>query len=134
MKRLGGWLFPVLLVTLSSCIVVTAGKVDNCISTEEKKRIETFQSIANPKLPPEVRARALVDRMTLQQKMRFISGYKMFFTIPIPELGIRSMKFADASMGIRANGRSTAFPGAVCYAAAFNRRLAFEVGQVIGEE
>ncbi len=122
------------ILVLSSCVVVSAGNVSAQASEAELKRIEIFQSIANPEWEPEKRAQALVDKMTLEQKMRFLGGYQGFYTIPIPELGIRSLKLVDASMGIRANGRSTAFPGAVTYASSFNKEIAYEVGRVIAEE
>lgn len=91
------------------------------------------------------RVRALVARMTLDEKLSFVHwtagpeggplargvGY-----IPgVPRLGIPSLQASDGPAGVRLNGtRATALPTPTALAATFDDSLAHAYGKVLGNE
>lgn len=83
------------------------------------------------------RARALVRKMTLEEKILFISGkVDGFRTYPIEHLGIPSMRMADGPQGVRnidgAFIQSTFYPCGISAAASWNRNAVREMGEGIG--
>ncbi|MCQ2156379.1 MAG: glycoside hydrolase family 3 C-terminal domain-containing protein [Bacteroidales bacterium] len=98
--------------------------------------LTTFSAFAQPAISQADRDRAasLVKKMTLEEKCRLISGQiDRFHTYGIERLGIPSLLFSDATMGVRKLGnnetRSTAYPTAVAAAASFNREAMREMGK-----
>lgn len=49
----------------------------------------------------EQRAKELVSKMTLQEKIDYISGYTSFSLRAIPRLGIPEIRLADGPQGIQ---------------------------------
>lgn len=49
----------------------------------------------------EQRAKEIVSKMTLQEKIEYISGYTSFSLRAIPRLGIPEIRLADGPQGIR---------------------------------
>jgi len=90
------------------------------------------------------RARTLLARMTLEEKIDMLHGelnnYYGFYNAPIPRLGIPALTMADGPMGIRVadpavNGqRATALPSGIALAATWNVQLARQYGEVMGDE
>ncbi len=83
------------------------------------------------------RAADLVSRMTLDEKIDFISGkIDGFRTYSIPRLGIPSIRMADGPQGVRnidgQNIRSTFYPCGISAAATWNRDAVREMGAGIG--
>lgn len=83
------------------------------------------------------RAADLVSKMTLDEKINFISGkIDAFHTYAVERLGIPSVTMADGPQGVRnVNGktiRSTFFPCGVSAAASWNRAAVREMGAGIG--
>lgn len=79
------------------------------------------------------RAAELVSRMTLDEKIDFISGKDDgFHTYAIPRLGIPSVRMADGPQGVRNKTNSTYYPCGIGLAASFNREVAQGVGDGIG--
>lgn len=59
----------------------------------------------------EQRAKDIVSKMTLQEKIEYISGYTSFSLRAIPRLGIPEIKLADGPQGIRNHApKSTLYP------------------------
>ncbi len=81
----------------------------------------------------ELRADALLNRMTLGEKIRILSGNSPM-TQPIKRLGIPYIYMNDASCGIVESGLSTAYPASVCLAATWNRKLAQAEGVAIAHD
>src|SRR5487761_1793345 len=83
----------------------------------------------------EVRVDALVQQMTLDEKIELLAGSRDgFHTAAIPRLGIPALKMSDGQMGLRNEGPSTAFPAGIGLAATWNTRMAFRMGQAMGLE
>ena len=57
---------------------------------------------AQPVTPEhEARARKLVARMTLEEKIDYIGGYNTFFIRSVERLGIPEIRMADGPQGVR---------------------------------
>jgi len=117
---------------------------------------------SNEKLPPEERARLLVQAMTLDEKIQMVHGIGWYFGpdmnlagqepppvvwrsnggggfIPgIPRLGVPDVQMNDAAVGSTGGARmgrySTALPSALALAASWDPALAREYGALIGKE
>ncbi|MGC8760986.1 MAG: glycoside hydrolase family 3 C-terminal domain-containing protein [Bryobacteraceae bacterium] len=117
---------------------------------------------SNEKLPPEERARLLVQAMTLDEKIQMVHGIGWYFGpdmnlagqepppvvwrsnggggfIPgIPRLGVPDVQMNDAAVGSAGGARmgrySTALPSALALAATWDPDLAREYGALIGKE
>jgi beta-glucosidase len=85
----------------------------------------------NPDLPPEVRARDLVSRMTLDEKVR-----QMQNDAPaIPALGVPAYNWwSEALHGVARAGRATVFPQAIGLAATWDTDLVHRVADAISTE
>ena len=104
----------------------------------------------------EARADALVQRMTLDEKLAYVHGYfpplaKPESPIPtmipsaglvpgVPRLGIPSLRESDASLGVanqveqRKGDVATALPAGLATAASFDPQIAYLGGMMIGQE
>jgi beta-glucosidase len=82
--------------------------------------------------PEDARARELLSKMTLEEKIDLLSGTG-FATRTVPRLGIPALNMADGPLGVRW-GRSTAFPAGIAMAASWNPELIRRVGWAIGRE
>ncbi len=82
----------------------------------------------------EARAKDIVSKMTLQEKIRYISGYDTFSIIAVPRLGLPEVKMADGPQGVRNNTRSTLYPCGILSAATWNRELNNRLGRGIGRD
>lgn len=83
----------------------------------------------------ESRAKALVDAMTLEEKISYISGIDGFCIRPIERLGIPPVWMGDATSGVRGVAAPvTIFPSAIAMAATWNSRCVREsAAQLAGE-
>lgn len=81
------------------------------------------------------RAADLVAKMTLQEKIDYISGYQDGFHLrPIERLGLPEIRLADGPQGVRNNTRSTLFACGIAAAATWNEDLAYEMGKALGQD
>lgn len=86
-------------------------------------------------LEVEQRAREIVSKMTLQEKIDYISGYTSFSLRAIPRLGIPEIKLADGPQGIRNHApKSTLYPSGILSASTWNRELLYKLGQGLGQD
>jgi beta-glucosidase len=92
-------------------------------------------------------ADSILALMTIEEKINFIGGDRIFFTQAIPRLNIPSVMMADATQGVhlrdhykneyiydQALPKTTAFPCPILLASTWNRELAGEYARAIGEE
>lgn len=83
----------------------------------------------------ENKARALVEQMTLEEKVSYISGYTSFSLRAIPRLGIPQVLLADGPQGLRNHSdHSTLFPAGILTAATWNRSLQYQLGVALGQD
>lgn len=93
------------------------------------------------------RAEEIIEKLTLDEKLGMIHGAQLFQTAGVARLGIPPLKMSDGPMGVRrefepdnwkAIGHSddyvTYLPCNSALAATWNRKLAYEMGSVLGEE
>src|SRR5262249_28636374 len=85
----------------------------------------------------EARVDALLQRMTLEEKIQMLHGARrrgFIGYIPgISRLGIPELALTDGPAGVR-HGTGTAFPAPVALAATWDRALAHEYGAALGAE
>jgi beta-glucosidase len=85
----------------------------------------------NPNLPAEVRARDLVSRLTLKEKV----GLMKDVSDAIPRLGIKKFNWwSEALHGYANQGPVTVFPEPVGMAASFDDQLLFHVFDAVSDE
>ena len=83
---------------------------------------------------PEARAEDLLSRMTLEEKIDYIGGYKGFYIRGIDRLGLPEIKLTDGPVGTHKDGRSTAYPAGTLTAATWNRDLVYRLGEQLGRD
>lgn len=76
----------------------------------------------------------MIGKMTIEEKIDFIGGYKNFNVRSIERLGIPEIHIADGPVGIRNYGPSTAYPASVNLAASWDKSLAYATGKSLGLE
>ncbi|PIB03026.1 putative beta-glucosidase M [Cercospora beticola] len=84
-----------------------------------------------------VKARSIVDQLTLEEKVNMTRGHPGLCvgnTPNITRLGIPALCFADAPDGIRGQEFVSAFPAQLTVGATFDKRLMYEYGKALGEE
>lgn len=82
----------------------------------------------------EQRAKNIVNKMTLKEKIDYISGYTTWSIRPIPRLGLPEIIMSDGPQGIRCWGKSTMYPCGILSASTWNRELNYKLGQGIGQD
>ncbi|MDE7386415.1 MAG: glycoside hydrolase family 3 C-terminal domain-containing protein [Muribaculaceae bacterium] len=81
------------------------------------------------------RARKLVEAMTLDEKIDYLSGETSFSLRPVERLGIPRILLADGPQGIRNHcEHSTLYPSGILLAATWNRDLARRYGESLGDD
>ncbi len=104
-------------LTLTLCLAAMNVQAQVAISDSDKQR-----------------ARALVEQMTLDEKIDLIAGARSFYTHAIPRLGIPEIRMADGPQGIRNNTVSTLFPCGILTASTWNRDLARSLGNSLARD
>ncbi|MCH4147610.1 MAG: glycoside hydrolase family 3 C-terminal domain-containing protein [Prevotella sp.] len=79
------------------------------------------------------RAEDLLSKMTLEEKVSYLSGNTSFSLRAIPRLGIPIIRLADGPQGIRNfTAHSTLYPAGILTASTWNRQLAHRLGVSLG--
>lgn len=82
----------------------------------------------------EAKVDEYLSKMTLQQKLDYIGGYKDFYIRPVESLELPAVKMADGPIGVRNYGRSTQYPACIMLAASWNPDLAGQYGVSLGRD
>ncbi len=83
----------------------------------------------------EARARALVSKLTLEQKIVFLGGTgDGNYVRALPEIGLPRLKMSDGPVGVRAWGPDTAYVSGVSLAATWDPALARREGEALGRD
>ncbi len=86
--------------------------------------------------PAEVdkRVDAILAKMTLEEKIDYISGVRDFYVRAMPNLNLPELKMSDGPIGVRNYGPSTTYAAGIGLAATWNPELAQQVGGGIGRD
>ena len=82
----------------------------------------------------EQKVDAMVQKMTLEQKIALIGGENSMYIRSEPSIGFPHLKMSDGPMGVRTWGPSTAYAAGIGLAASWDRALAEKVGVGLGED
>ena len=90
----------------------------------------------DPSAPLEARAKDLLSRLTLDEKVSLMAGAASFTLEGVERLGVPRVRVADGPTGVRSNEGepATVFPVGVAMAATWNPDLTREVAAAIGRE
>lgn len=89
---------------------------------------------AQPTLAPESRIEAILEAMTVEEKIDLLAGVDFLYLRGVPRLGVPRMRMIDGPMGVRSDGPATAFAGGIALAASWNTELAERIGVEFGRE
>src|SRR6202167_3543122 len=81
----------------------------------------------------EARADAMLNQLSLDEKIDLIGGVNDFYTREIKHVGLPELKMADGPFGVRNYGPSTTF-GGMGLAATWDPELVARMGGVIGQD
>jgi beta-glucosidase len=82
----------------------------------------------------EVKARALLSKLTLEQKIELLGGQDGMYTHAVPTIGLPRFKMSDASVGVRTWGPTTAYAGGAALAATWDVDFARRLGESLGKD
>jgi beta-glucosidase len=82
----------------------------------------------------EQRVDAMIQKLTLEQKIRLLAGVDSVFARSEPSVGFPGLKMSDGPIGARFFGPTIAYTAAIGMAATWNPVLAEQVGSAIGND
>lgn len=90
-------------------------------------------------MPGSERVESLLSKLSLEEKAALCSGSSMWYSTPVPRLGIPRLKVSDGPIGVRGghlgSGVSAAcFPNASALGATWNPLLVKKMGAALGQE
>ena len=87
-------------------------------------------------IPAEVnrRVEAILSKMTLEQKIDYLSGVEGMFIRAVPEVNLPRFKMSDGPMGVRTWGLTTGYAAGIGLAASWDPELAHRVGAAIAQD
>ncbi|MBD3583944.1 beta-glucosidase [Flavobacterium selenitireducens] len=92
------------------------------------------QKYKDPKASAEDRARDLLSRMTLEEKIDYMGGHNDFYIRGIERFGLPEIKMTDGPVGTRNYGKTTAYPASILTAATWDVNLARDLGVALGKD
>jgi beta-glucosidase len=82
----------------------------------------------------EKRVEAILNKMTLEEKLTIIGGINDFYIQAIPRLGLTALRMSDGPLGVHDYGPTTAYPAGILLAASWDTALARRVGESMGKD
>lgn len=107
------------------CLLVTAAVTFTAVAAKAQT------------VTPEIEKRAadIVAKMTLEEKVSYLSGATSFSLREIPRAGIPTVLLADGPVGLRNHApHSTLYPASMLSAATWNRDLLYRLGRSLGDD
>lgn len=123
-----------LLALATTALLVSAGNVSGQSAAECGYTPSNAPRKVEIREQDRQRAAELVSRMTLSEKIAYISGLRSFYIRAVDRLGIPQIRMADGPQGVRNNTRSTLYPCGMMTAATWNRDLALELGRSLARD
>jgi beta-glucosidase len=77
---------------------------------------------------------AMVNKLTLQQKLELIGGVDSMYIRAEPSIGLPRLKMSDDSLGVRTWGPDTSFAANIALAATWDPSMARQVGESLGRD
>ena len=100
------------------CLLVTAAVTFTAVAAKAQT--------VTPEI--EKKAAAIVEKMTLEEKVSYLSGATSFSLREIPRVGLSTVLLADGPVGLRNHApHSTLYPASMLSAATWNRDLLFRL-------
>ncbi|MEO6964976.1 MAG: glycoside hydrolase family 3 protein, partial [Acidobacteriaceae bacterium] len=88
-----------------------------------------------PITPPMVqKIDAMINKLTLKQKINLLGGGEGMATQSEPSIGLPALRMSDGPVGVRSWGPSTAYAAGIGLAASWDTALAKKVGVGLGED
>src|SRR5580658_664059 len=84
--------------------------------------------------PDEKKIDDLISKLTLEEKIKMLSGSSMMASAGVARLGIPSFRMSDGPVGAHVPPPSTAYAAGIGLAASWDRQLATRVGAEIGRD
>ena len=137
MKKVSSLKIPMFLITF--IIIAAAGQASSFKESHVFNPPVGFEEA-------DKRAEGLLNKLTIDQKIKLLGGYSRFFIHAFPEYDIPYIFMADATQGVRLPNRlkdtsiikplkrSTAFPCPILLTSTWNPKLAKEYAKCVGEE
>ena len=82
----------------------------------------------------EAKAKSMLAKLTLEEKIKLISGVDDLYTNAMPSVGLPRFKMSDASVGVRSWGPTTAYAGGAALAATWDVDFARKLGESLGRD
>jgi beta-glucosidase len=82
----------------------------------------------------EAKAKELLSKLTLAQKIELLGGNNDMYTHAEPVIGLPRLKMSDGPVGVRTWGPTTAYPGGAALAATWDVEMARKVGEGLGRD
>jgi beta-glucosidase len=82
----------------------------------------------------EAKAKAMLAKLSLEQKIELLGGVDNMYTRPMPVIDLPRFKMSDASVGVRTWGPTTAYAGGVALAATWDTDFARKLGIGLGKD
>ncbi len=92
------------------------------------------QEYKDSKAPVEKRVKALLSKMTLEEKIDYLGGSDGYYIRAIPRLGLPAVKMTDGPVGSRNDGKSTAYPATILAASTWDLELVKQMGEALGSD
>ena len=100
--------------------------------------VSSFQIIAQAPVPDspaiEAKAKEMLSKLTLEQKIRLLGGNHEMYTFGEPAIGLTELKMSDGPEGVRTWGPTTAYPGGEALAATWDVEMARRIGGGLGHD
>ena len=89
----------------------------------------------------EQQVEQILSRLTLDEKIKLVTGYGSWHTYPVERLGVESIMMTDGPIGLRKVDEgeseshvSVCFPSGCLTSCSFDKELLEKMGEVLGEE
>ncbi|MHB8888957.1 MAG: beta-glucosidase [Acidobacteriaceae bacterium] len=106
-------------------------------SPKEIRAAAALPAFRNQSLPIEQRIQDVINRMTLEEKIRMCFGGEQPGVVQfygVPRLGIPSLLQSDGPRGIAGARTATSFPSGIGLTASWDYNLIYQAGVAIGQE
>src|ERR1700722_15973494 len=94
----------------------------------------TTRAFAQGGPPVEEKINDLISKLTLEEKIKMLSGASMMSSAGVARLGIPAFRMSDGPMGAHIPPPSTAYAAGIGLAASWDRLLATRIGAEIGRD